>query len=64
MAVKGGHLDMVEYLVNSDADINIKDNKGVRIISELGFELACLIIITMQIHVHYLFVLLNHSQNK
>ena len=29
MAVKGGHIRIVEYLVNSDADINIKDIKGV-----------------------------------
>ena len=38
MAVKGGHLDIVEQLVNSDADINIKDNKGVCTISELGLS--------------------------
>ena len=49
MAVKGGHIHIVEKLVNSDADINTKDIKGVSTygnISEYEFELACLIIIT------------------
>ena len=49
MAVKGGHIHIVEKLVNSDTDINTKDIKGVSTygnISEYEFELACLIIIT------------------
>ena len=29
MAVKEGHLDIVEQLVKSKADINVKDVKGV-----------------------------------
>ena len=29
MAVKGGHMKIVEYLVESNADVNITDTKGV-----------------------------------
>ena len=31
MAVEGGHKDMVEYLVDKGADINITDQSGVSI---------------------------------
>jgi len=36
MAVRNGHLSVVEYLVNGNADMNAKTKKG-----ETPLELAC-----------------------
>ena len=37
IAAEGGHVNTVKSLVNNRADINIKDNDGVRLLTRVGY---------------------------
>ena len=43
MAAEGGHEEMVRFLVDKGADINIKDNNGVSILPRVNYSITSLI---------------------
>ena len=72
MAVKEGHLDIVEQLVKSKADINVKDVKGVStcmtMFTNESFELKPALLSSLNIcpltSLTSCLRMLNHYQNK